>query len=523
MRRPSIVNYGQPPHPWAAFPRLAPPASQIVEKSLFDNSFAAAAAACLFTKEHPAGWEYASNISSNVFSGTSAAADQTTFYDPGHCSLSETIGLTSGAVSQSSLQVASGLPVSDLTSKLMVEPPAEYLNSVARVTPDYFDSGQENFAVHGQHSMINISGFLSNQTDANEGYYQSRYNGNGVSIPSIQLPPGFTTQCVSSNPTAYLLKHNSSDSGILLSPDGKIEPLFLGQKRADFEQLTCPPSISYLQPDYAPEAGVFHRADTRKGVSFSQPFMSSDPQPINPLQGTTCGMPQLNEELFPTFDMRYLPDILNLPSNPGDVLAYFNSICGAVALSESRKAWIEENMVVTESLFNLIDEYIFEMCDALNPKRLLRPNGHPVFSHTIEDTTGAGGPTSMTIFRWKQNLKDSRMHLKRLNRLAYGHAMNKSKVEAVWKAMINYRDRWANQIFSGCESEYWEASPLQVECMKEYYRFNGEMQRLIRTIEDDMLDIGRLENMITVFRASVFKAECKLKKIKKAFGTKHES
>ncbi|KAF3275883.1 hypothetical protein TWF970_006494 [Orbilia oligospora] len=292
-----------------------------------------------------------------------------------------------------------------------------------------------------------------------------------------------------------------------INSNGVMKPFYDAQKQSYFNsQHPFPPDTIYYDPTNGRPVHV---------VSCSQPDPKQTLPPFNPVEGISGRMPVFKDEIIPTFNMGYYPDLLHLPSRPSDVLVYFNSICAAAALSPHRKAWMDDNLQETEIRFCGLDDAVFQMCEAYSGKPLRGPNNE--LERGLETKDFKAVPDNSLFFDWALELQECRLHLERLNKLAYTPVMNKCKVEVVWKALVYFRDNWANNIFSQCDNEFWEASEEEMEWMKEYHAFNREMQRLMKTVEDDLVEVGRLENMVTAFRGAVWKAETKFKKLKDTF------
>ncbi|KAF3136823.1 hypothetical protein TWF594_007714 [Orbilia oligospora] len=292
-----------------------------------------------------------------------------------------------------------------------------------------------------------------------------------------------------------------------INSNGAMKPFYDAQKQSYFNsQHPFPPDIIYYDPTNGLPVHV---------VSYSQPDPTQTLPPFNPVEGIASRMPVFKDEIIPTFNMGYYPNLLHLPSRPSDVLVYFNSICAAAALSPNLKAWMDDNLQETEIRFCGLDDAVFQMCEAYSGKPLRGPSNELERDSEAKDFKVA--PHSSLFFDWALELQECRLHLERLNKLAYNPVMNKCKVEVVWKALVYFRDNWANNIFSQCDNELWEASEEEMEWMKEYHAFNREMQRLMKTVEDDLVEVGRLENMVTAFRGAIWKAETKFKKLKDTF------
>ncbi|KAK6354029.1 hypothetical protein TWF730_008449 [Orbilia blumenaviensis] len=448
--------------------------SVTIEETLSDNPFMTAAAGQAYTKELPSTWGKIPRIATTAFTVPQASSSSGSHGNHGS-------GYDDFTGSNSSkAKSASSFTSLDLLSPAAV--PAPMLPTKAK--SDFIPR--------------NDGSFWGGAT---------RAPNPGSSI-SQRLPYGYMSQQISSDPAAYLLKHNSSDSGILLTPGGEMKPLHHAQKQAYFNvPHPFPSPVAYYDNS---NPGLMNI------ISYSQPPMPCFGPLFNPIEGVTNRIPLFKDEIFPTFDMGYYPDILHLPSRPSDILVYFNSICGAAALPPNRKSWIEDNMQETVLRFSTLDDIVFEMCDAQSGKPLRGPD--EAAARYLSSENFKVVPNKNSFADWDLEIQECRVHLERLNKLAYVPVMNKSKVEVVWKALVSYRDNWANSIFSQCQYDFWEASMNEVECMKEYHAFNREMQRLLRGVEEDLIEVGRLENMVTAFRGAVWKAEMKLRKLKETFG-----
>lgn len=455
---------------------LPQPPSLVIEETLKDNPFMTAAAGKTYTEELPSTWGNIPRIATTAFTvpPQPVSSGSRDAYESGY-----------GPSSRSTRSGAE--PVSSATS-------LDFNFSTIPLAPVLPPKAQSEY-------------FIRNNANIRDG---------AIPTPSVRsyrsqqrLPQGFTSKQISSDPAAYLLKHDSGDAGVILTPSGEIKPFYHAQKQSYFDtQHPFPPPVTCYNANGSPV----------HVVSYSHPPITNSFPPVNPIKDSTSRIPVLRDEVIPTFDMGYYPDILRLPSRPSDVLIYFNSICGAAALSRSRKRWIDSNTWETETRFCNLDDTIFEMCEALGSKPLRGPNGELPYHPTMAEDGGNIFPCMSSPIDWASEIQECRNHLARLNRLAYIPVMNKCKVDVVWRRMVEYRDNWANTIFSQCQHEFWEASMEEMESMKEYHAFNREMLRLIKGIEDDLIEIGRLENMVTAFRGAVWKADMKLKKIEQVFG-----
>ncbi|KAK6335033.1 hypothetical protein TWF718_010475 [Orbilia javanica] len=451
-------------------PEYPLPPNIMIEEALQQNPFMAAAVGQAFIQEHPATWENIPRIATTAFTVPISPSTQGV-YRTGYSRFGEPKNRTFR-------------PSSDST--------ASYL--------DYSTSSPVEIVPPRAQSEYHIREDSSTYPSSTQSYENS--------IPQQRLPKGFTSHCSSSNLDADILQHNGSDSKILFTPNGEMRPLYKAQKQSYFgTHHPFPPPIIYYDPVHGSPVHV---------VSYSQPQLAHCLPPFNPVEGTTNRMPVFKDEIIPTFDMGYYPDILHLPSRPSDVLVYFNSICAAAALSGNRKDWIEDNLRETEVIFCSLDDAIFQMCEAYSGKPLRGPNDEPGQSFVIEGFKVT--PCSTLFFDWELEIRECQIHLERLNKLAYVPVMNKSKVDVVWQALVAYRDNWANYLFSNCQEDYWEASEEELEAMKEYHKFNREIQRVYKGIEDDLINVRRLENMVTAFRGAVWKAETKFQRLKEKFG-----
>ncbi|KAK6510625.1 hypothetical protein TWF506_009728 [Arthrobotrys conoides] len=454
------------------------PPSVIIEEALQDNPFMAAAAGKTFTQELPSTWKRIPRIATTAFTVPTSAVTTLDFHsasDFRHDRFSR-----------------SGTPgVKPASSTTSLDHSYKDISSA----PRFFPKAQSE-----SHILENYN--------TRESTIQHSSNRRPASQP--QLPEGFMSHQVSSSPEAYILKHNDTDSKVLLTPDGEIKPFYAAQKQAYFgPKRPFPPDTIY----YDPRSGFPVHIK-----SYSQPYQQNTLPLFNPVEGTTGRMSLFKDEIIPTFDMKYYPDLLHLPSRPSDVLVYFNSICAAAALSPNRKAWITDNIRETEVRFCGLDDAVFQMCEAYSGKPLRGPNDVETGKDSAGGNNSKAVPNNSLFFDWALELQECRIHLERLNKLAYVPAMNKCKVDVVWKALVYFRDNWANNIFSRCDYELWEASTEEVKWMKEYHAFNREMQRLIQGVEDDLVEIGKLENIVTAFRGAVWKAEAKFQKLRDAFG-----
>ncbi|KAK6529487.1 hypothetical protein TWF281_008660 [Arthrobotrys megalospora] len=455
---------------------LPQPPSLVIEETLKDNPFMTAAAGKTYMEELPSTWRNIPRIATTAFTVPlqPASSGSRDAYESGYGSSSRS--------TRSAVQ-----PVSSATS-------LDFNFSTIPRAPILPPKAQSEY-------------FIYDNANTQDGAIPTP---SARSFPAQQrLPQGFVSKQVSSDPGAYLIKHDSGDAGIILTPNGEMKPFYHAQKQSYFDtQHPFPPPVTCYDARGLP----------LNVVSYSHPPITNSFPPINPIRDSTSRIPVLGNEIIPTFDIGYYPDILRLPSRPSDVLIYFNSVCGAAALSPSRRRWIDSNTWETETRFCNLDDIIFEMCEALGSKPLRGPNGELPFHPTMAEDGGTIVPRMSSPLDWAAEIEECRNHLARLNRLAYIPVMNKCKVDVVWKKMVEYRDDWANMVFSQCQQEFWEASMEDMESMKDYHAFNREMLRLIKGVEDDLIEVMRLENMVTAFRGAVWKADMKLKKIEGVFG-----
>ncbi|KAF3151725.1 hypothetical protein TWF569_003444 [Orbilia oligospora] len=450
------------------------PPSVMIEEALQNNPFMAAAAGKTFTEELPSTWKRIPRIATTAFTVPTSPA---TTHDHTLNGSSE-FGYDGSGTSCVN-------PVSSATSLDLhgpgIPPAPSFHPKAQNKHPPYINSSMWQGGTRHKKAW----GSTSHQ----------------------DLPEGFESRSVPSNPEAYILRHENSNSRILITPDGAMKPFYDAQKQSYFNsQHPFPPDIIYYDPTNGLPVHV---------VSYSQPDPTQTLPPFNPVEGIANRMPVFKDEIIPTFNMGYYPNLLHLPSRPSDVLVYFNSICAAAALSPNLKAWMDDNLQETEIRFCGLDDAVFQMCEAYSGKPLRGPSNELERDSEAKDFKVA--PHSSLFFDWALELQECRLHLERLNKLAYNPVMNKCKVEVVWKALVYFRGNWANNIFSQCDNELWEASEEEMEWMKEYHAFNREMQRLMKTVEDDLVEVGRLENMVTAFRGAIWKAETKFKKLKDTF------
>ncbi|KAF3313155.1 hypothetical protein TWF173_006329 [Orbilia oligospora] len=429
------------------------PPSVMIEEALQNNIFMAAAAGKTFTEELPSTWKRIPRIATTAFTVPISPGTTHTFNG------SSEFGYDGSGTSCVD-------PVSSATSLDLHGP------GIPKA-PSFHPKAQSEHPLYINSSMWQGG---------------ARHKEAWGSVSHQDLPEGFESQ-------------------ILITPDGAMKPFYDAQKQSYFDsQHPFPPDTIYYDPTNGHPVHV---------VSCSQPDPKQTLPPFNPVEGITDRMPVFKDEIIPTFNMGYYPDLLHLPSRPSDVLVYFNSICAAAALSPHRKAWVDDNLQETEIRFCGLDDAVFQMCEAYSGKPLRGPNDE--LERGLETKDFKAVPDNSLFFDWALELQECRLHLERLNKLAYTPVMNKCKVEVVWKALVYFRDNWANNIFSQCDNEFWEASEEEMEWMKEYHAFNREMQRLMKTVEDDLVEVGRLENMVTAFRGAVWKAETKFKKLKDTF------
>ncbi|KAK6511643.1 hypothetical protein TWF481_000552 [Arthrobotrys musiformis] len=441
--------------------------SILIEDTLHENPFLTAAAGDIFTKDLPSTWQKIPRIATTAFT----------------------------------------VPISPISPRISSSYESRY---------DVFSRPSAHLGNQAPPSTVSTSLYAGTTSESQSGCYVRPDRPNPQrsqsSASQPRLPKGFTSERVSSNPEAYVLKHDMSDSGILLTPQGDMKPLYHAQKQTYFDtKHPFPPSV------------VYHDSMTgmpMSFVSYSHPQIPYSGLPAavqpNPLEGASFRMPLFKKDIIPTYDMGYYPNLLKLPSRPSDVLVYFNSICSTAALSPKRKAWIEDNLQETEIKFCVLDDMIFQMCEAYSGRPLRGPDEEPPH---YSMPGGAKVVLNKELFaKWAQEIVECRTHVERLNKLSYVPAMNKCKVEVVWQTLVGYKDDWANDIFSPCKEHFWEASVEELEWMKEYHTFCCEMQRLMEGVEEDLMLVGRLENMVTAFRGVVAKAQIKFTKLENTFG-----
>ncbi|EPS37589.1 hypothetical protein H072_8725 [Dactylellina haptotyla CBS 200.50] len=488
-----------------------------IQVELADNPFAGAAISHAYIKDCPTTWEDVPHISGTTYScppptRATLTSAENSLYDSGYGTASLPPSIHSPLTGSS----APKLELNGTNNVAIVDTPSiegvKFL-SEAEFFGEDTNGNELSFPKARKPAIVQSNLPYQIEESRSVGYTCSER-----SLPTSILP-GLTTRRVCSKPSAYLLKHELSDNGVLLGEDGQIQSLFHAQKESYFRPLPYPPPISYHEHHHDSHLGIHQPTSAVRTTSFSQPLVDhGEHPPINPIQWIQQTMPQLKEDIIPTFDMGYYPDILCLPPRPSDVVVYFNSLCGAVAIPTDRQALIEDSIFIAAKLFDELDDCIFQMCDALNSKRLKSPNGDVVYKFVMERHNGKEVPNSGCTLDWSIGIKTCRKHLRQLQGLGYMHVMNKSKVEVVWKAITQYRNEWANCIFSGCMVEGWEASEEDMEVMKNYHSFNRELHRLIKSIEDDLTAISILENMANSFAAAIVKAEDKLRRIRHKFG-----
>ncbi|KAK6541877.1 hypothetical protein TWF694_007654 [Orbilia ellipsospora] len=477
-----------------------------IEKTLSSNQFLQAAASQFYVTERPTSWDQIPHFAENTLACPpptrvpTAAAES--YFDSGYASSyiaprnsTPFEALNCSKISSpSGNMISSDCPVdSHSTGPSEVKSEIRYANESRSDKVDY-------------RKPLIVTSVPSPQKDE-------------VSSPTTEtsgmpfsraIPPGFTTQRVCSQPVAYLLKHDNNEDGILLSPDGKVQPYIQTPKRNSakyFATLAKSSQIPYCQPAYTSQPVVHPNSYEQQPPIYYEPVQELW---VTVFPGTSRPMPQLKDEVIPRIDLSGYSNILHLPTDPSEVLIYFNSICGAANLSEIRRFLIEDNIQGTGEIFNLLDDCIFQMCDAINTKRLWKEEGDLVYDFATDVYEGKIIPSSTMIKNWRNMVKSCRDHLTGLGNLGYGLVLSKCKVEAVRAAIVQFKDRWENEIFSGCINEDWEAWSDDLEIMKEYNTFNREIQRLVKGVEDDLLLVGRLENMTMAFGKAVFKAEMKL-------------
>ncbi|EWC44809.1 hypothetical protein DRE_06447 [Drechslerella stenobrocha 248] len=329
--------------------------------------------------------------------------------------------------------------------------------------------------------------------------------------PSTNLPRELTTRPGTTGPAAYLLKHEQSGNGVLLGSDGQPLQVVPMQRQTYFGDITFLHPVPYAHYGCCADhgAGSQDQEKCSYNISYVEPGLDAG-QPqlnINPIRGMS-GIPQLSTDIIPAFDMGHYAHILQLPDRAEDVIVYFNSICSCAALASGQIDWVQESFVETKFLFDGLDDCIFQMCEALNKERLVDQENRLVYGYLVFETRcGHRMPAVTAVREWWETIENARRYLRRLYSLAYGHALHKGRVEAVWRAIGQYRDNWANELFSASIDDSWEITEDHVEEIKLYHFFNREVQRLLMGAEKDLFLVGRLQNIITAFAGSVFKAQ----------------
>ncbi|KAJ6259684.1 hypothetical protein Dda_5322 [Drechslerella dactyloides] len=357
---------------------------------------------------------------------------------------------------------------------------------------------------------------------------RDRYHNDYVVPPSADdVKADLTTKPNGSSPTAYLMQEDQTGARIVVDIDGRPISFLKAQKETYYGDLPFPPPLVYTHSGPCPDDTTEHDPTTDAGkarlhkhtITYTELDVDGKQSEIdmNPIHGTQ-GVPQYSRDLIPAFDMGYYVDILRLPDKPQDMIVYLSSLCSALALTESQWEWIQENLDEATVRNNALDECIFEMIDFLNPDRLRDDDGKIVFAHLPEEPSEEGRlPTLTTMKDWHEEVDRCRRQHRRMSSLAYSHVLNRGKVMAVWYKMREYRDNWANELFSGRHHEDWELEPENYHMLKEYHAFDREMQRLLMTIESDLIKIGRLENTVTALGVNIWKAEDKLDLVMERF------
>ncbi|KAF3907815.1 hypothetical protein AA313_de0200398 [Arthrobotrys entomopaga] len=508
---------GSPSTPTGARPRqpcrdFSPDSA--IEKALANNPFLQAAVAQFYTIERPTTWHEVPFFAENSLvcpPPTRAGTDATnTYIDSGYGSsyiapagstLFEEPNNKQDSSASSNVISVEG-PVTDRHSASFSEVESESRDA-HEIQPDRAD----------YRKPLIVTSVVSHQKDD----VLSPMTETSEASLARMIPPGFTTQRVCSQPAAYLLKHDSNEGGIILSPDGKIQSYIQDMKQSSaeyFAQLAENSQNFGYQPTHPLQPFTQSDCYNHQPPFYYEPMHQ---RLVNPFQGLSQRMPQLKDDVIPRIDISGYSNVLHLPTNPSDILIYFNSICGAASLSKTRKLLIEDNIQGTTDVFNLLDDCIFQMCDALNTTRLRKEEGYLVYDFVTEIHDGKIKPSSTIIEDWKKMVKECRDHLTGLGNLGYSLVLNKGKVDAVRGAIVHFKDSWENEIFGGCIDEDWEAWSDDLEIMKEYNTFNREIQRLMKEIEDDLLLVARLENMTVAFGNAVFKAEMKLLEVERKY------
>ncbi|KAF3931572.1 hypothetical protein ABW19_dt0208984 [Dactylella cylindrospora] len=388
---------------------------------------------------------------------------------------------------------------------------------------------------------------------------------------SVRIPSGLTVSPMESSPAAYLVRHDQTNSGFIITPSGGPFPGFspseslssMPSRDPDYNPAVDPQDIpSSQQPLYPPSEHQYSAEQVYRPKSpqgrLNDGFYQNDPESLHCiLEGTqgyrrispdreyhqgqstpyyeladhwdcqswpgieTISPPRPNAHLFypPPFVLGasgsvpvfYDDSLTCLPGNPTDIIAYLNSFCRRMALSELKQSRISDTLTVTDYRSNHLDDCVFQMCDALNSKPLCGIDGKILYQNIYDKVNGLRVPTLSYLQDWDYEIKQASEHLRQAMSLAYGSIMNRNRVVVVWQAIVIYRDDWANQLFGGCNDHNWEVSQHLLEGLKDYHAFNREMQRSLRLVEDDLIMIGRLENSINCLRESVLKAKDKFR------------